>query len=143
MRARTRRNERGSATLELVIVIPGTLLLISLIVMAGRLALAHQAIQAVAYDAARAASVARDRTTASSSANQVASFALSSNGLSCVNTNTSVNTSGFNAAVGQNSTVSATVSCTVRLGDLSIPGVPGSVTLTADAISPIDTYRER
>ena len=40
-------------------------LILSAIIMAGRLALAHQAIQAVAYDAARAASVARDRSTAS------------------------------------------------------------------------------
>ena len=138
-----RRNQRGSATLELVIVIPATLLLISAIIMAGRLALAHQAIQAVAYDAARAASVARDQATATSAAANVASFSLASNGLSCISTNTTVNTSGFGSAAGQNATVTANVTCNVRLGDLSLPGVPGSVTLKADASSPIDTYRER
>ncbi|GAA4909709.1 pilus assembly protein [Tessaracoccus lubricantis] len=138
-----RSAERGSATLELVIVIPATLLLISLVIMGGRLALAHQAIQAVAYDAARAASVARNAGEATSTANHVAAFSLASNGLSCLSTSTNVNTAGFAAAVGQNATVTADVSCTVRLGDLSLPGVPGSVTLTAEATSPIDTYRER
>lgn len=138
-----RSAERGSATLELVIVIPATLLLISLVIMGGRLALAHQAIQAVAYDAARAASVARNAGEATSAANHVAAFSLASNGLSCLSTSTNVNTAGFAATVGQNATVTADVSCTVRLGDLSLPGVPGSVTLTAEATSPIDTYRER
>ena len=137
------RDQRGSATLELVIVIPATLLILSAIIMAGRLALAHQAIQAVAYDAARAASVARDRGTAASDAARVAGFSLASNGLSCTHTSTNVDTSGFTAAVGQAAAVSVAVTCVVGLGDLSLPGIPGTVTLEADAISPIDTYRER
>jgi hypothetical protein len=127
--------------LELVIVIPATLLILSAIIMAGRLALAHQAIQAVAYDAARAASVARDRGTASSDAARVAGFSMA--GLSCTSSSTDVDTSGFTAAVGQAAAVSVAVSCVVGLGDLSLPGIPGTVTLEADAISPIDTYRER
>jgi Flp pilus assembly protein TadG len=132
MRPLGRRDQRGSATLELVIVIPATLLILSAIIMAGRLALAHQAIQAVAYDAARAASVARDR-----------GISMASNGLSCTSSSTDVDTSGFTAAVGQAAAVSVAVSCVVGLGDLSLPGIPGTVTLEADAISPIDTYRER
>lgn len=138
-----RRNERGSATLELVIVIPATLLIISAIIMAGRLALAQQAIQAVAHDAARAASVARDQGSAQSDAALVSGFSLASNRLSCTSTSTSVNTAGFNAGLGQAATVTATVTCIVGLGDLSIPGAPGSVNLKATASSPIDTYRER
>ena len=143
MSTRRRGRERGSATLELVIVIPATLLLISALIMAGRLALAKQAIQAVAYDTARAASVARDRATANSDAHRVAGFALASNGLSCQSTQLDVDTSGFERAAGQRATVTTTVTCTLPLGDLSLPGVPGTVTLTADGVSPIDTYRER
>ena len=37
----------------------------------------------------------------------------------------------------------ATVACVVNLADLSLPGVPGTRTVTATATSPIDTYRER
>ena len=108
------RDQRGSATLELVIVIPATLLILSAIIMAGRLALAHQAIQAVAYDAARAASVARDRGTASSDAARVAGFSLASNGLSCTHTSTDVDTSGFTAAVGQGAAVGRLVATVVK-----------------------------
>ena len=143
MSASQRQDERGSATLELVIVIPATLLIISAVIMAGRLALANQAIQAVAYDTARAASVARDRVSATSDANRVAGFTLASNGLSCLSTTINVDTSGFERSAGQAATVTTTVTCTLSLGDLSLPGVPGAVTLTADASSPIDTYRER
>ena len=143
MSASRRQDERGSATLELVIVIPATLLIISAVIMAGRLALANQAIQAVAYDTARAASVARDRVSATSDANRVAGFTLASNGLSCLSTTINVDTSGFERSAGQAATVTTTVTCTLSLGDLSLPGVPGAVTLTADASSPIDTYRER
>lgn len=143
MSASRRQDERGSATLELVIVIPATLLIISAVIMAGRLALANQAIQAVAYDTARAASVARDRVSATSDANRVAGFTLASNGLSCLSTTINVDTSGFERSAGQAATVTTTVTCTLSLGDLSLPGVPGTVTLTADASSPIDTYRER
>ena len=143
MSASRRQDERGSATLELVIVIPATLLIISAVIMAGRLALANQAIQAVAYDTARAASVARDRAAATSDANRVAGFTLASNGLSCLSTTINVDTSGFERSAGQAATVTTTVTCTLSLGDLSLPGVPGTVTLTADASSPIDTYRER
>ncbi|NHB86168.1 pilus assembly protein [Tessaracoccus sp. HDW20] len=107
-----------------MIVIPATLLIISAIIMAGRLALANQAIQAVAYDTARAASVARDRAAATSDANRVAGFTLASNGLSCLSTTINVDTSGFERSAGQAATVTTTVTCTLPLGDLSLPGYP-------------------
>jgi hypothetical protein len=39
--------------------------------------------------------------------------------------------------------VSATVTCTVSLSDLLVPGLPGSRTLTATFTSPLDPFRER
>ena len=44
---------------------------------------------------------------------------------------------------GQAATVTATISCTARLSDIALPGLPGAKTLTASFTSPIDTYRGR
>ena len=35
------------------------------------------------------------------------------------------------------------VATAVPLADLAIPGLPGSMTITGTASSPLDTYRER
>ena len=135
--------ERGSATLELVIVIPAMLLMIAAIIMAGRLAMAQQAMQAVANDAARAASLARTSSEARREADNVFTYALAMNGLSCTSSTVEVDTAGFSRPVGAAATVTADVSCRVPLGDLSLPGVPGTIVIQATGISPIDTYRER
>ena len=135
--------ERGSATLELVIVIPAMLLMIAAIIMAGRLAMAQQAMQTVANDAARAASLARTSSEARREADTVFTYALAMNGLSCTSTTVEVDTAGFSRPVGAAATVTADVSCRVPLGDLSLPGVPGTIVIQATGISPIDTYRER
>ncbi len=39
--------------------------------------------------------------------------------------------------------MSATVTCVVNLGDISVPGLPGSLTITETVTSPLDTYRGR
>jgi hypothetical protein len=61
----------------------------------------------------------------------------------CTSQRVAANTSGFAAPVGTPATVTATVTCIADLSDLSIPGLPGSRTITATMSSPIDTYRER
>ena len=56
---RQARAERGSATLEIVVLAPVLLLFVILVIFAGRWALAQQAVQAAASEAARAAAIAR------------------------------------------------------------------------------------
>jgi len=56
--------ERGSATVEAVIGVPAFLLLLGLLIVGGRVAIAHQVVQSAASDAARAASIARTQTAA-------------------------------------------------------------------------------
>ena len=51
--------ERGSATIEAVIGVPAFLLFVLLIIAAGRIALARQAVEASAAEAARSASISR------------------------------------------------------------------------------------
>lgn len=138
-----RKNERGSATLELAILGPGLLLFIGLIVFGGRVAIAGQSVQQAADEAARVASIARTQADANRQAAAAAKNTLAKQGLECAGLRVAVNTSGFNADVGQTTNVTATVSCQVRGGDLMVPGVPGTRTVTASANSPIDTWRER
>jgi len=61
----------------------------------------------------------------------------------CVTMSVSVDTGGFQAPIGTTAQVTATVTCTVNLSDLAIPGLPGSRTITETVSSPIDAYRER
>ena len=134
--------ERGSATLEAVIGVPAFMLFVLLIIAAGRIALARQAVEASAAEAARSASIARTKHQAADGASGAAT-SLRNQGVRCTSQRVDIDTSGFAAPVGTPAKVTATVTCIADLSDLSIPGLPGSRTITATMSSPIDTYRER
>jgi Flp pilus assembly protein TadG len=119
------------------------MLFVALIVFAGRVAIAHQAVQSAAADAARSASIARTQGAAQTEGNSAAATSLANQHVNCVTTTVSVNTTGFASPVGTPATVNATVTCHVNLSDLFLPGVPGSKAITATMSSPLDTYRER
>jgi Flp pilus assembly protein TadG len=135
--------ERGSATIEAVISVPAFLLFVLLIIAAGRIAIARQAVEASAAEAARSASIARTQSQAEANGASGAAASLRNQGVRCTAQRVDVDTSGFAAPVGTPATVTATVTCIADLSDLSIPGLPGSRTITATMSSPIDTYRER
>jgi len=139
---RLREHERGSAALELVIIAPGLLLVIAVLVFAGRVAIAQQSVDSAAADAARSASIARTQGAAGGAARSAANSSLANQGLRCLNTATAVDTSGFASPVGTPAFITTTVSCTVDLRDLGSP-IPGTRTVTSTVRSPIDTYRTR
>lgn len=134
--------DRGSVTLELVILAPVLVIALLFVIAAGRIAQAHQAVEAAARDAARQASIARDPATARTAATSSAQATLSREGLSCP-AQVSVDTSGFARPVGQPATVTAHVTCTVRLADVAAGGGVANTTITATFASPIDPYRSR
>lgn len=140
---RIRAGERGSATIEAVIVLPAFVLFISLIIAAGRVQLAHQSVDAAAAEAARAASIARTAGEAQSRATTSGQQALTNQGLACSSTSVSIDSTGFGMPVGTPATVSATVTCTVDLSDVAIPGLPGAITITSTMQSPLDVFRGR
>jgi Flp pilus assembly protein TadG len=140
---RWRPDERGLVTLEVVVLTPVLLALIGLMIMAGRVALASNSVQSAADEAARSASISRTATGARAAAEQGARRSIGQQDLQCSSVTVDVDTSGFATPVGQPARVSATVTCVVRLADLAVPGFPGSRTVTATAVSPLDTYRER
>jgi Flp pilus assembly protein TadG len=137
------RDDRGSMTLELVVWAPGLLLIISLLVMAGRVSSANAAVEQAAAEGARTASIARSPSAASTQALAAARESLAGQGLQCTHVTVTIDTSGFNTPPGRSATVTATVTCQVRLSDLAIPGLPGTRTVTETAVSSLDTFRER
>ncbi|WP_055483741.1 TadE/TadG family type IV pilus assembly protein [Sphaerimonospora mesophila] len=129
-------------TLELAILAPVLTLTLVAMIAAGRIVIAHGSVEAAARDAARQASISRDAASARKAALSSARAALAREGLQCTPT-VSVDTGGFFAPLGRAATVSATVTCDVRLSDLAMPGIPGSRTLTSHFTSSLDQYRAR
>lgn len=131
------RDERGSATAELVILTPLLILLLLFVVALGRLAGARIDVNGVAAQAARAASIARNPQAATSSAQQTAASALSSQHITCAHLAVTVDTTDF----APGGSVAVTVSCAVNLADLTGLDLPATETVANRAVSPIDKYR--
>jgi Flp pilus assembly protein TadG len=123
---------------ELTVLTPLLLMMLMFVVLCGRLAGTRLRLDDVAHQAARAASAARTVAGAQSDAQSTAHAALAAAGISCRTLRVTVDTAGLQPG----STVTATVSCTVGLGDLSLLAVPGSKQLAASFTSPVDVYRQ-
>lgn len=137
------RDERGSAAIEAAVGLPAFALFVGLIIFGGRTATTHSAVEAAAADAARSASIVRTATEAKADAKAAAQSSLANQDIHCLSVTVSVDVSDFSKTVGQGGSVSATVECLLDLGDLSVPGVPGSRLIKATSTSPLDTFRER
>lgn len=136
-------DEQGSVAIEAAIGVPAFGLFVAMIILGGRVAMATQAVDSAAYEAARAASIERTQPEAITSGKSAATSSLSAQDVNCTSTSITVNAAAFNAPLGTTGQVSATVTCRVDLSDLSLPGVPGTRVITATASSPVDAYRER
>lgn len=143
--ARPQRDpQRGSATTELAVVAPGLLMIVALLIMGGRIAIAGGSVEHAAAEAARAASIARSAESAVTQGTAAAERSLAQQGLSCVGAPAiTVDARQFARPPGEPAQVSATVTCEVQLSDIMIPAVPGSRTITETIQSPLDTYRMR
>ena len=137
------REDDGSASLEFVILTPALLALLGLLILAGRVAVAGNSVEQAADEAARSASISRTASGARSAAEDGARRALAEQALRCSTLTVALDTSGFRVPAGTPAQVRASVTCIVRLSDLAVPGFPGSRTVSATAVSPLDTYRER
>lgn len=135
--------EDGSVSLEAAIVGVGMVVFLGLCFAAGRLAIADNAVQEAARDAARQASIARTQGAARANALDAAQTTLAAQNLKCAGVTVDLDLSGFDVPVGSPASVAATVTCPVRLGDLGLPGMPVTRTLSARFTSPLDRFRER
>ncbi|MCW3839455.1 pilus assembly protein [Micromonospora yasonensis] len=149
--------ERGSVSIEVAVLAPAFIALMVLAGVVGRTAVADEAVESAAHDAARAASIARDAATGRAAATNAARRRLDWRDLSCAGapalafsgTVRGAPTSfgqAYRAAPGVPATVTVRVTCRVSFADLrapGLPGVPGSHTVSASFTSPLDSYRSR
>lgn len=137
------RDQRGSATVELTLLIPALLLVLGLLVSGGRVWFARTAVVDAAQSAARSASLSRSAEQARSNGQESGRQSLATAGLVCAASTVSVDTTAFAAAVGTPATVRSEVGCRVDLADLLLPVLPGSLQLMGEGSSALDTYRSR
>ena len=138
-----RRDQRGSATVEITMLVPALLLILGLLVAGSRVWFARTTVNEAAHAAARAASLARAAGEAGAAGRSAGAQSLATGGLRCASTAVEVNTAAFAVPVGIPATVTATVRCRVGFTDLLLPGLPGSIDLQATGSSALDTYRSR
>jgi Flp pilus assembly protein TadG len=138
-----RRDQRGSAAVEITILVPALLLTLGLLVVGGRVWFARTTVNESAHAAARAASLTRTAGEAGAAGRSAGEQSLATGGLRCASTTVEVNTAAFGVPVGTPATVTSTVTCRVGFSDLLLPGLPGSIELQATGASALDTYRSR
>lgn len=136
---RSADTEAGSAALELAVVTPAVLLVLMLIIAAGRMSTAHSQVQEAARDAARAASLQRTLPAAVAAAQVTTDRAFTGQQVHCTSIGTT--TTGIFNTPGIAGSVHVTVSCHVPLSDFGLLPLPGSRTVTADSTEVLDTYR--
>ncbi|MBC3841770.1 pilus assembly protein [Streptacidiphilus sp. 4-A2] len=130
--------ERGSVAIEAAILVPVFIVLVGLIVAAGRVRTADGVVAEATRDAARAASMTQgDPVTAGQ---QAAQATLGGQGFNCPPAQIISHPGG---GAGQEGTVTATINCQVPLADLLVRGLPGSAPVKYSFTAVIDTYRSQ
>jgi len=135
----TAPRERGSATVEMVIIAPLLIMMTLFMVGLGRLASTREIVDGAARDGAREASMARNAVVAGQRAQAVVQDTLQGRHVTCQNLQ--VNTDATSASFRPGGTVTVDVSCTVANQDVVLSGLPGSATLHGTFAAPIDQYR--
>ena len=143
-----RRDEHGTASLELVIVAPFLLALMMLIIAFGRYAQTENLVDQAARDAARAATAQNVRSDVPKTVNEVVEAAMASAPASCRDTAVAappeLSRTAFDLPDPDDplaiDTVTVSVTCTLDLSDLAALPLK-SVTITRTFTSPLDRYR--
>ncbi|MGI5206229.1 TadE/TadG family type IV pilus assembly protein [Spirillospora sp. CA-108201] len=135
-----RARDAGNAAVEVAILAPLFITFLAGLLVAMRVQHGGAVVAQAAADAARHASIARTPARARADATSSAMATLSDRGLHCRPT-VQLDLSGFHRSVGQAGTVSARITCVIRLTDVALPSMPGSRTVTKTHRSPVDPYR--
>ena len=130
------RGEDGTLAVEAAIVAPVLLVLMLLVVYAGRAASTDADVRSAAARAARAASMTGDAAAAEAAATEIATANLATAGITCATTDIRVT-----ADIRAGGTVTVTVGCEVTNTDLAMLAVPGTRWSTATATQVVDSHR--
>jgi Flp pilus assembly protein TadG len=128
-----RGDDRGSVTVEVVLVTPLFIALLLFVVFCGRMGRTAHIVRELAGSAARAASLARTPDAAMSAAR--AAMPEASNDLSCRAPDVSFGSDG------SVDTVTVQVRCEAALSGLSLLPVAGTRAFSSTATEAIDAYR--
>ena len=126
-------SERGTMSIEMVVLVPVLLLITMVAVAGGRIVSAQGMVEAASRDAARAASMERSVGAASTAASRSLSQADTANA-SC---SAGVDVGGFR----RGGAVTVSVSCRVKLSDLGLVFLPGTTVVKAESSAPVDQWR--
>lgn len=134
------RNEDGSAAVEVLIFAGLTITGLGIMFAIGSANTAIGRVADSAHDAARAATKQQTAAAASQAAHQAITDNIGDNrnGL-CETQSVGVDVHDFRAG----GAVTVTVTCSVRLSEVFLPGIPGSFSTTGRSTSPVDTYRSK
>jgi Flp pilus assembly protein TadG len=124
-------------TVELVVLAPLLVLFMLITVSFGRVERARQEVVAAARAGAEAASVMPSAGQAGIVASKAALPSIVDQQFTCHPFEVSTDTSNFRPG----GSVAVSVSCSVNLSNLLVPGFPGSVSISASRSAPVDPYR--
>ncbi len=124
--------------LELAILTPVVIVMLLTVVAFGRITHGRQLVDDAAAAGGRAAALATTPGAANSEARSAVTSTLQQAGVSCSSTSVAVDTSAFRPG-GE---VDVHVRCVTSLAGLTLTGLPGTMTLTADSVTPLETYRD-
>lgn len=134
MKRHALRDDRGSASVELVILAPLVGVLLLAVVVVGRVQVARADVEGAARSAARELALARDPNAVITTVESGLAATLNVGSPSC-------RSMSFTPAVSAG-WVTVTVACAVDLDAVSVLPLPGSMTVTGTATEAIDAYRE-
>jgi Flp pilus assembly protein TadG len=129
--------QRGSLTVELVVLTPVIVVFVLTALAFGRFELAREQVIGAARAAAEAASVAPDSGVAQSAAVTAATPIVVGGAHSCTHLNVVAGTENF----APGGSVRVTVTCQISFADLLVPGMPGHADVQAVVSAPIDPFR--
>ncbi|WBQ01815.1 TadE/TadG family type IV pilus assembly protein [Kribbella sp. CA-293567] len=133
----TRRGERGTMALEMVILAPLLLVLFMFLLACGRYFQTSSLLENAARDGARSASQSRSLGDAQGQVDAAVTRTMAQAVKSCQDSAGGTITTGFAAGTA----LSVEVTCTINYHDLGLLGIGGNTTITKRFSSSVDPYR--
>jgi Flp pilus assembly protein TadG len=134
-RRRAQRDDRGSITVELVVLAPVFALLLVFVVSVGRIQAGRADVEGAARSAARTITLSRHPHAAAQTARAAAASTLEVGSPTCQSMR-------WDAQVDE-AAATVSISCNVSLSHAGLLPLPGSYTVSATSTEVLDRHRER